>query len=80
MGRKMKYPDDQEVKLGDHVKLGEDTGGVVVFIAETGEYSVDYPEAQWGGHLKAGVMIDFPKYGLIHYEKLETDLQLISRA
>jgi len=26
----MKYPDGQEVKLGDRVKLGEDGGGVVV--------------------------------------------------
>ncbi|WP_066732786.1 hypothetical protein [Cupriavidus sp. D384] len=37
------------------------------------------PEAQWG-YLKKGVMIDFPLYGLIHYEdEVEEDVHLISR-
>jgi len=48
---------------------------------DTGEYSQEHPEAQWG-YLKKGVMIDFPKnYGLIHYpDKLEEDLVLLARA
>ncbi len=75
----MKYADGQEVRLGDKVKLGADDGGVVVCSIDTGEYSDGYPEAQWG-YLKKGVMITFPKYGLIHYEEAEPDLQLIERA
>lgn len=46
---------------------------------DTGEYSAEHTEAQWG-YLKKGVMIEFPMYGLIHYEKAEPDLPLIARA
>jgi hypothetical protein len=74
----MKYPDGQDVKLGDKVRLGDDTGGIVVCSIDTGEYSKHHPEAQWG-YLKKGVMIKFPMYGLIHYEEPEPDLQLLAR-
>ena len=74
----MKYADGQEVRLRDRVKLGEDEGGIVVCSIDTAEYTDDYPQAQWS-HLKKGVMISFPKYGLIHYEEPEEDLQLIAR-
>lgn len=79
MEERMKYADGQEVRLGDRVKLGQDEGGIVVASIDTGEYSNDHSEAQWG-YLKKGVMIEFPVYGLIHYEKSEPDLQLIERA
>lgn len=75
----MKYPDGQEVRLGDRVKLGQDSGGIVVASMDTSEYSEDHSEAQWG-YLKKGVMINFPMHGLILYEKPEADLQLIERA
>lgn len=75
----MKYPNGQEVRLGDRVKLGKDDGGIVVCSVDTGEYSDDYPESQWG-YLKKGVMINFPTYGLIHYEEPEAELQLVARA
>lgn len=75
----MKYPDGQEVRLGDRVKLGQDDGGVVVASIDTNEYSDEHSKAQWG-YLKKGVMIEFPKHGLIHYEQPEPDLRLIARA
>jgi hypothetical protein len=75
----MKYSDGQEVRLGDRVKLEQDDGGVVVCSIDTGEYSDDHPEAQWG-YLGKGVMISFPRYGLIHYEEAEPGLRLIARA
>lgn len=75
----MKYPDGQEVRLGDHVKLGQDEGGVVVASIDANQYKDDHSKAQWG-YLKKGVMIEFPKYGLIHYEEPEPDLQLVARA
>jgi hypothetical protein len=74
----MRYTDGQEVRLGDRVKLGDDEGGIVVCSIDTGDYSDGYPEAQWG-YLKRGVMIDFPRYGLIHYEEPEPDLRLMER-
>lgn len=75
----MKYADGQDVKLGDKVKLGQDDGGIVVCSIDTGEYTDDHPETQWG-YLKKGVMVEFPTLGLIHYEEAEPDLKLIARA
>lgn len=74
----MKYSDGQEIRLGDKVRLGQDEGGVVVCSIDTSEFSDAYPMSQWG-YLKKGVMINFPLYGLIHYEESEPDLQLIGR-
>ena len=75
----MKYPDGQEVRLGDRVRLGNDDAGIVVASIDTGEYSDGDSEAQWG-YLKKGVMIKFPLHGLIHYEEPEPGLQLIERS
>lgn len=75
----MKYADGQDVKLGDHVKLGADDQGLVVASIDTDEYSERHPRAQWA-YLKKGVMIEFPTYGLIHYEQAEPGLQLLERA
>lgn len=74
----MKYHDGQSVMLGDKVKLGKDENGIVVCLINSGEYSDDIPKEQWS-HLEKGVMIEFPLYGLIHYETLEPDIELVSR-
>jgi hypothetical protein len=79
MERGMKYADGQEVRLGDRVKLGQDDGGVVVALIDTGEYTDDHSQAQWG-YLNKGAMIKFPLHGLIHYEDAEPDLQLMELA
>lgn len=75
---RMKYTDGQKVRLGDRLKLGPDDGGAVVAVIDTGQYTDEHPETQWG-YLKRGAMIKFPLYGLIHYEDAEPDLQLIER-
>lgn len=74
----MKYPDGQEVMVGDRVQLGKDDGGIVVCSLDRKEFTDSYPEAQWA-YLKTGVMIEFPLYGLIHYIKPEAELKLIAR-
>jgi len=76
---KMKYPEGQEVKLGDVVALGTDQRGVVVCSIDTREYSESYPRAQWG-YLDSGVLIEFPSHGLIHYKEPESNLRLVARA
>ena len=76
---RLKYADGQEVRLRDRVSLGQDRRGVVVCSIESGEYTPQHPEAQWG-YLKRGVMIEFALYGLVHYEDPEPDLQLVARA
>lgn len=52
---------------------------MVVAVIGAGEYSEEHPEAQWG-YLGKGAMVEFAKYGLIHYEEPEEpDLELIAR-
>jgi hypothetical protein len=75
----MRYPDGQEVKLGDKVALENDQQGTVVCSIDRGEYSASYPRTQWG-YLGAGVLIEFPSYGLVHYKEPETGLRLIAHA
>jgi len=75
----LKYADGQEVRLGDRVSLGQDRRGMVVCSMEGAQYTLQHPEAQWA-YLKRGVLIEFPLYGLIHYENPEPDLQLVVRA
>ena len=74
----MKYRDGQDVRIGDRVQLGEDRGGIVVASMDTGEYTADHPASQWS-YLKVGVMIEFLRYGLIHFEEPDEDLMLIAR-
>jgi len=76
----MKYSDGRDVKVGDKVKLDyyDDSTGIVVCSMDTGEYTEEYPESAWS-YLGKGVMIEAPKYGLVHYKEPDEDLQLISR-
>lgn len=66
------------MRLGDRVKLGA-AYGVVVFIIDTGEFSEGYPSTSWS-YLMNGAMIEFDRFGLIHYTVPEKDLELVSRA
>jgi hypothetical protein len=75
----MKYPDGQEVRLGDKVKLWAGAEGVVVCSLDTKEFSDAYPEAEWG-YLRNGVIIASPQAGLIHYFVPETTLELVQRS
>jgi hypothetical protein len=43
----MKYPDGQDVRLGDKVSLWAGARGVVVCSLDTQEYSAAYPAAEW---------------------------------
>lgn len=79
MDEPMKYSNGQDVKLGDMVGLGDDHEGIVVCLIETDEYSEGHSKEQWG-YLGKGMMVEFPSFGLIHYEVAEEDLMLIRRA
>ena len=65
--------------LGDKVRLGEDDGGIVVCSIDRDEYTIENPKEKWG-YLKKGVVIEFPQFGVIHYEEPEVDLELICRS
>jgi hypothetical protein len=74
----MNYADGKEARLGDRVTLGDGAEGAVVASIDTDEYAIGHPKSQWA-YLKRGIMVDFPKYGLIHYEDAEPDLRLVER-
>jgi hypothetical protein len=74
----MNYADGQRVIVGDRVRLGEADGGIVTYSIDDGTV-LSGPPNVWD-YLKKGVMINFPKYGLIHYVEPEPDLYLIARA
>ncbi len=67
------------MRVGDRVALGDDRDGIVVASMDTGEYDATHPETQWG-YLKKGVMIEFLRYGLVHFEEPDEDLILIARS
>jgi len=75
----MKYSSGEVVNLGDKVTLGDGAAGEVVCSLDTGEFSPLYPQTAWA-YLKSGVLINFPKHGLIHYLAAEPDLQFRGRA
>ena len=74
----MRYPDGQLAKLGDEVNLAGMFGKVVCSI-DTGEYSDAHSEKDWAYLLK-GVMIDWDKMGLTHYEQPEAGMTLVRRS
>lgn len=74
----MKYPDGQEVKLGDRVELWSDNRGTVVCSIDTDEYSATYPKEQWA-YLGRGVVILSEKAGLVHYSEPEPGMRLVDR-
>jgi len=75
----VKYCDGKVSQLGDIVSLGGKPGRVVSDI-DGGNYgdAPEYSVEQWG-YLRAGVMIEFESYGLIHYTDPEHDLVLVRR-
>jgi len=76
----MRYPDGQEVIIGDRVRLSKskDSEGVVVCSIDRGEYSEGFTQKQWSD-LKTGVLIEFARFGLIHYDQADDDLELVAR-
>jgi hypothetical protein len=53
--------------MGDRIRVGGDSSGVVVCSIDTDEYSSEFPREQWS-YLGTGVMIQFANYGLVHYK------------
>jgi hypothetical protein len=62
--------------VGDHVRVGGDSTGVVVCSMDTGEYTTEFSREDWG-YLGGGVMIRFANYGLVHYKEADEDLEFL---
>jgi hypothetical protein len=74
----VKYLDGQEVRLGDRERVGHDPSGLVVACIETQEYSPEFPKAEWE-YLQRGFLVKSSKYGLVHHERPDEDMELIER-
>jgi hypothetical protein len=75
----MKYRDGQESRMGDRIRVGGDSSGVVVCSIDTNEYSPEFPREQWS-YLGTGVMVHFTNYGLVRYTEPDEDLEFLGRA
>lgn len=75
----MFYRDGTLARLGDRVRISE-TQGVIVLSIDTDEYTAEFTREEWADILVKGVMIDFEKWGLIHYVDVDEDLEFLSRA
>jgi len=74
----MRYPDGQEVHLGDRMELWDGGEGLVVCSIDTQEYSRDYPKEHWA-YLDRGVLILSEKIGLVHCLEPEGEMRLLAR-
>ena len=74
----MKYPNGQQVRVGDRVKLWADQPGTVVCSIETGEFSKDYSKEEWG-YLKSGILVKTDTGEIFHYTEPDEDFELIAR-
>jgi hypothetical protein len=74
----MKYRSGHESRVGDRIRVGGDSSGVVVCSIDTDEYSPEFPREQWS-YLGTGVMIQFANY-LVHYTEPDEDLEFLRRA
>ena len=75
----MKYRSGQEARLGDRIRVGGDSSGVVVCSIDTDEYSPDFSRKQWS-YLGTGVMIQFANFGLVHYTEPDEDFEFLGHA
>ncbi len=63
----MHYPDGQEIRLGDLMRIWGTSYGLVVCSVDTDEYSEDYPKHIWQAFLESGILIFTREMGDVHY-------------
>ena len=74
----MRYPNGEEARLGDTVRIGESEHGVVVCSLDTHEDSEQFPRGEWE-YLSKGILVKFERLGLVHYAEPEPALTLVER-
>ena len=75
----MRYFNGQDIQVGDKVRMGDDDEGIVVCDISEGKFSPSYPKSEWA-YLNEGIVIMFPRYGVLHMKDVESDLEFIARA
>jgi hypothetical protein len=69
----------KQIRLGDRVLIANHVTGIVVFSIDTGEYSAEFPKADWE-HFGRGIMVETENDGLIYIAELsdpDEDIQII---
>ncbi len=74
----MRYPDGQDIHLGDRMALWDGSEATVVCSIDTEEYSADYPREHWA-YLAQGILIMSETYGLVHCIEAEGEMRLLAR-
>lgn len=76
----MKYPDKQQIMLGDTIELYPNISGKVVCLLEEQQFCPGFVRSDWE-HLKKGVLVQSSnKGGIVHFEEAEPTFRLIHRA
>jgi len=73
----MKYADGQHISVGDRVKLSNSQVGTVVCSIESGEFTKEFLQSDWG-YLKSGIIIETDSGEVFHYTDADEDLELVS--
>jgi hypothetical protein len=74
----MKYKNGEIAKVGDKVKLWNGCYGAVVCSIDTHEYTNEYQEKDWK-YLGEGILVFTDQTGLIHYPKMEENIELVDK-
>ena len=74
----MNYKNGIKVRAGDKVIIDDCFDGVVVFCIDNDEYLDEFPKNEWA-YLKTGMMIKCSKYGLVHCESMDDDIEFVAR-
>jgi hypothetical protein len=53
--------------------------GIVVALIGEGEFFAGFCAEDWA-HLGKGALVDYDKVGLVHYDVIEQDVELVGRA
>jgi hypothetical protein len=70
----MKYADGRLVAVGDRVKLSSTQPGTVVCSIDTGDFTKQYPEEEWG-YLKTGIIVVTDAGETFHYSEPDEDFE-----
>jgi hypothetical protein len=62
----MKYPDGTLARLGDRVLIRNGDRGVIVASMDTGEFTPEFPQANWGHY--TGVLVRTDRGALVRFE------------
>lgn len=74
----MRYPNGEEVRPGDKIRIGVKDTGWVVAVPEKHLFSERFPKEDWG-YLTKGLLVLSENAGVVHYEEMDSEMTLFHR-